>query len=118
MTIKIAGIDVKALVGSVAGPLLPRVGLTKVTRGVRDPLDPTAGRGVTYETVYGSGVVGREEIEDNGVKRQVLRATLIAATFSQAPDRDDRVLHDGAEYRVLSVKTDPAGASHVCELEG
>jgi len=111
------GIDIAKIVNDELGPSLLPATLRKVTQGVRDPLNPTAGRQPTTQDYTCKGFIDSQENNNfsdtlamDGTKIIVLLGASIQS--AQVPETEDRVLIEGTEYNIVEIDRDPASATY------
>ena len=115
------GLDVPGLVGEVLGNGATSATLVKVTRGTRNPANPTQGTNpqtVNYACV---GIVveySTRDIDGELVTARDRRITIPSTSLPSGiePGSGDRVIIDGNTYEIVRVTRDAFGASF--EVQG
>jgi len=123
--IKIAGIDVAALVNANIAPALSDipVTLTKYTTGTRTALSASAGTNSTNQTATGVGLMetyGINQVDGTLIQAGDRKVLIIAESLSPAlvPDTGDQLVIEGITLIVVNVERDPAGATYTCQARG
>lgn len=116
---KIFGTDIRKIIGDVTKSNLPPLVLTRVSPGTRDPNNLAGGTNPTEQSFSGEGVVTfvSKRTKEGLPSDIVARVTIVGQSIGDVTPRSgDRVTADGTTYVIKSVRTDPASASHVCEV--
>jgi len=125
MGVRIAGVDVAALVNANISPALAEipVTLTKFTTGTRTATSASAGTNPTSQSATGVGLMedyGVNQIDGTLVQAGDRKVLVIAESLSPklVPDTGDQIKIEGITLIVVRVTRDPVGATYTCQARG
>ncbi|MCH9664661.1 MAG: hypothetical protein K0U41_02295 [Gammaproteobacteria bacterium] len=117
------GIDIAGIVAQEIGPRVLPATLIVITRGPRDPADPTE-PGPEIRTPHPCrGFIedyDDDKIDGTLVQRGDRLVTLIGGTLPSGiiPTGSDKVTIEDSTYNVERIKRDPAAATYQCQVRG
>lgn len=119
--VNLFGLNIKSIISRTMSGQLLRLDLIRVSRGAFDPSDPGSAPSEAREAYTFEGVV--ESFDDGKVDGTViqsgdLKVLVIAGSLPDGiiPVPGDYVSISSGERKVVSVKTDPAGATYTCQV--